>query len=179
MENGTKDLMDTIVAGAAVLALLVSFISLGVSLFTAQLSNKQEQRRHLRLVPHLMDSYFRIISEGDREYSFLLSINNPSDADNSIALVEMHLTYLLPDQTKITVKLPSRNLARSTGRGIQLETPKRIAAHDTVSGWCHFIIGTESRNGRSFDSFKIVISDTHMAATSVNAALVREEKGDD
>ncbi len=173
-----KDWTDVVVAGAAIAALLVSLRSLRVSSRALQLSEKQERRKEPRLVPKLLDSCFEDLAEGDRAYSLSLSVGNPTDSDNAIAQIEMHLRYRIDDSASITVKLsPSvGTCSPASSIGPRLVAPSRIAAHDTISGWCDFIVKPGIVGGHMIDGYKIVLTDSHQVETAVEPFVVSEKR---
>jgi hypothetical protein len=176
MEALIKEWTDIVVAAAAVAALIISFVSLRVSSRALQLSEKQERRKEPQLVPHLLDSDFEDLSGGDRVYSFWLSVRNPTDSDNAVAQIEMHLRYLVDGVTSVTVKLPSSNSGDPANDRPRLATPSRVAAHDTVSGWCNFVVKPGLLNGRPIEGYQIVLTDSHQAEATIDALVVREKR---
>jgi hypothetical protein len=178
LRMSAKDWTDIVVAITAVTALFVALRSLGVSSRALRLSEKQEQRKQPRLVPMLLDSHFENMTEGGRVYSFSLSIGNPTDSDNAIARIEMHLHYLIDGDASMTVKLPpsSVGICDSANDLSRLTTPSRIAAHDTISGWCDFVVKPGILSGRTIDGYQIVLTDSHQANTSVDAFVVSEKR---
>src|SRR5690348_14770933 len=125
----TKEWTDIVVAAAAVVAVMVSLVSLGVSWRALRLSEKQEKRKDPRLVPQLLDSHFEALAGGGRVYSFWLSVRTPADADNAIAQIEMHVSYLLAGATRVTVKLPTSAVSETlNGKRPRLAAPIRITA---------------------------------------------------
>lgn len=171
----TKDWTDIVVALTAVAALVVSAMSLRVSLRALRISEQQERRKEPRLAPKLLDSYFNKSNRVDRVYSFWLSVGNPTDSDNAIAQIDMHLSYHVDDATLVTVKLPPLNVRDSEHDSRpRLLTPCRIEAHDTVSGWCDFIVKSDLLNGRAIDAYRIVLTDSHHNETAVDPLVVGE-----
>jgi hypothetical protein len=172
-----KDWTDIVVAVTAVAALIVALRSFGVASRALRLSEKQEQRKQPRLVPRLLDSHFENLTEGGRVYSFSLSVGNPTDSDNAIAQIEMHLRYLIDGDVSMTVKLPpSVGICARANDHPRLITPSRIAAHDTVSGWCDFVVKPGILSGRTIDGYQIVLTDSHQAERSVDALVVSERR---
>lgn len=169
-----KNWTDIVVAVMAVAAFIVSVGSFRVSSRALRLSEQQEQRKQPRLVPRLLDSHFERLSDGGRAYSFSLSVGNPTDSDNAIAHIEMHLRYLIEDAASMTVKLPACHPPEDCcGR---LTIPSRVAAHDTVSGWCDFRLKPNFLSGRTIDGYRIVLTDSHQTETSVDALVVSEKR---
>jgi hypothetical protein len=173
-----KEWPDIVVAGMAVAAFIVAVMSFRVSSRALRLSEKQEQRRQPRLIPRLLASQFENRPEGGRVYSFSLSVGNPTDSDNAIAQIEMHLRYLIDGSTPITVKLPPSvgSCDRANDTSPRLITPCRVAAHDTVSGWCNFVVTPDILGGRAIEGYQIVLTDSHQADASVDALVVSEKQ---
>ncbi len=173
-----KDWTDIVVAGMAVAAFAVAVMSYRVSSRALRLSEKQEQRKQPLLIPRLLASHFEDLAEGGRVYSFSLSVGNPTDSDNAIAQIEMHLRYLVDGSTSITVKLPSSIGIDDPANdpSPRLITPCRVAAHDTVSGWCDFVVKPDILGGRAIEGYQIVLTDSHQADASVDAFVVSEKR---
>lgn len=174
LRMSAKTWTDVVVALMAVAAFIVSVGSFRVSSRALRLSEQQEQRKQPRLVPRLLDSHFESLSDGGRTYSFSLSVANPTDSDNAVAQIEMHLRYLIGDGASMTVKLPACHPPDDC-RG-RLTTPSRVAAHDTVSGWCDFRLKPDFLSGRTIDSYRIILTDSHQTETSVDALVVSEKR---
>jgi hypothetical protein len=179
LRTSAKDWTDVVVAVAAVAALIVALISLKVSSRALRLSEKQEQRKQPRLVPSLLESHFANLTEGGRVYSFSLSVVNPTDSDNAIAQIEMHLRYLIDGDVSMTVKLPLSSVdicyPAATDHP-RLMTPSRIAAHDTAFGWCDFVVKPGILSGRTIEGYQIVLTDSHQAETSIEPLVVSEKR---
>ena len=173
-----KSWTDIVVAGMAVAAFIVSVGSFKVSLQALRLSQRQDDRKQPKLSLSLLDSYFESLPETGRLYSFLLSLGNPTDSDNAVAQIEMHLSYVIEDNILMTVKLPPSlaDFDSYTNNHPRLRTPFRITAHDTASGWCNFLIAPGVLGGRRVESYQIVVTDSHLAETSVDAFVVSEKR---
>jgi hypothetical protein len=173
LRMSAKDWTDIVVAVMAVAAFIVSIGSFRVSSRALRLSEQQELRKQPRLVPRLLESHCQTLANGGRFYSFSLSVGNPTDSDNAIAQIEMHLRYFIEDAVSMTVKLPPCHPPDDNRR--RLTTPSHVAAHDTVSGWCDFVIKPGILSGRPVDGYHIVLTDSHQAETSVDALVVSEK----
>jgi hypothetical protein len=178
LQMSDKDWTDNVAAVMAVAAVIISVGSLWVSSRALRLSEQQEKRKQPRIFPALLDSHFENLTEGGRVYSFLLSVRNPTDSDNAIAQIEMHLRYLIDGYMSMTVKLPlsSGGIRAPMNDQRRLITPSRVAAHDTVSGWCDFIVKPGILSGRMIEGHQIVLTDSHQAETSVDALVVSEKR---
>jgi hypothetical protein len=177
LRMSAKDWTDIVVAVMAVAAFIVAIGSFRMSSRALRLSERQEQRKQPRLVPRLLDSHFESLSEGGRAYSFSLSVANPTDSDNAIAQIEMHLRYLIDGDVSMTVKLPpSVGISVPKQDYPRLIAPSRIAAHDTASGWCDFVLKPGILNGHRIDGYQIVLTDSHQVETSVDALVVSEKR---
>ena len=175
LKMSAKDWTDIVVAVMAVAAFIVAVGSFRVSSRALRLSEQQEQRKQPRLVPRLLESHCESMEDGGRFYSFSLSVGNPTDSDNAIAQIEMHLRYFIEGATSMMVKLPLCRRSPDDSRG-RLITPSRVAAHDTVSGWCEFLLKPDFLGGRTIDGYQIVLTDSHQAETSVEALVVSEKR---
>ena len=89
----------------------------------------------------------------------------------------MHLRYLLDGDRTMTVKLPALpDSHTSTGDRVRLLTPSRIAAHDTILGWCDFLVESGILNGRAIEGYKVVLTDSQQAEASVDVHVVSEQR---
>jgi hypothetical protein len=139
------------------------------------------RRRLDRFPRESQDIFARTTAVGEtrtaKVYSFLLSVRNPSDSDNAIAQIEMRLRYLIDGATSITVKLPSVRMSDPpNSERARFATPSRVAAHDTVSGWCDFIVKADILSGRVIDGYQVVLTDSHQAEATVDALVVSEKR---
>jgi hypothetical protein len=172
-----KDWIDVTSASAAVLALLVSLASFRTSSKALRLSEKQDQRKEPQLIAELLTSYFERLPNGGKLYAFSLSVRNPSDSNNAIAMVEMHVRYSLKGANSILVKLPSMsNASSSDDPQPRLAGPTSIPAHEAIQGWCSFLVAPQLLNGNPIESYHIAITDTHGLDTNVEVLVVNEKK---
>src|SRR5688572_29797435 len=90
---------------AAVVSSLLAFISLAVSFRSYTLSKKalnitedQEQRRQPALALYIKAKYVRSVASDDpcRVYAFSLLISNNSETDNSLANLDLYVTFTTP-----------------------------------------------------------------------------------
>lgn len=111
-------------------------------------------------------------------YAFLLSISNPSDSNNALAKVELHITYETPAHTFVTAQILSsqtRGDAFAELHNFQLlSAPARLDAHQTLTGWILFRVSDAILNGAVVDSYSIVLFDSHQIKTSVEPIMVQE-----
>jgi len=177
LQKAAEDWTDIVVAIMAIAAFIVSVASLLVSLRALRLSEKQEKRKQPQLFPSLLESHFENLLEGGRIYSFWLLVRNATDSDNAIAQIEMHLRYLIDSDVSMTVKLPPSevNMSGHVNNYPRLIAPSRIAAHDTASGWCNFLVKPGILAGHKIEGHQIVLTDSHQAETHVDALVVSEK----
>lgn len=171
-----KEWANIAVAVAAIAALAVSVVSLLFSWRALKLSEKQEQRKEPRLIPHLLDSYYEKTAEGGRMYGFLISVRNPSDADNAISQIEMHVRITVKGATPMTLKLSALEKEGVMTASQVMRPPCRIAAHDTLKGWCHFLISPNLLGESVIEEYSVVISDSHQADTRLELSVVSERR---
>jgi hypothetical protein len=99
-------------------------------------------------------------------------------SDNAIAQIEMHLRYRIDDSASITVKLSPSVHTRPRANSIRprLIAPSRVAAHDTISGWCDFIVKPDIIGGHTIDGYQIVLTDSHQGEAAVEPLVVSEKR---
>lgn len=171
MEQQIKDWAPL---GISIVALLFSFAGIGFSRRAVRLAERQEERKNPLLVPELREGYFVKRQDDARVYFFLLSVRNPTDSDNAIARIELHLRYLLNSGVPITAKFGPDKPNVFFDNRIRLHAPHRIGARDTVSGWCDFTIEAAALNGNSIDGYQIVLADSHGTDATVNVLVIHE-----
>ncbi len=163
-------------AVAAWVALILSLLGLRVSARAQRLAERQEARRRPGLAPYLRDGYARVHG-GARIYGFLLSVSNPTDCNNAVAGIDLHVTYTAGDGLQMTVKLPADSslLGRfPEPSGPVLPLPARIDAHQTATGWVYFRADRALLRGVALDRYVVVLVDSHGLRTSVEPIVVRE-----
>jgi hypothetical protein len=174
MEGFVKFVADVVTAGAAFVAIAISLFSLSYARRALVLAEHQEERRKPNLAAHLIDSNFVEIENGDRIYAVSLSVRNPSDSDNAISNLELHIQYGLDGGLGVIVKIPSiLRVANSEDKRTCLVVPTRISAHNTVSGWSDFLVPAGVRDGRIIEAFELVITDSHQVDLMVDVLVVK------
>jgi hypothetical protein len=175
-DPSTSANLATAIAGWV--GLLLSIPGLIFSLKALRLAEQQEQRRKPLLSPYLMDGYVRTDpGNGNRVYAFLLSISNPTDSDNSVAGVDLRVTYKTREGVALTVKVRSDSeLQRDfeNRSGVPLPAPARVDAHQTILGWCFFQIHRAILEGAIIEDYLVVLIDSHGIEVSVKPIVVRE-----
>lgn len=163
---------------AAWLALVVSVLSLVIAIRAQRLAERQEARRTPVLKPYLVDGYVRTGADGNRVYAFLLSISNPSDIDNSVANIDLHVAYRrADDDMSMVLKVrASQDSASSITKPLEstLLPPQRVDAHQTLTGWAFFGVSREILTDTIIDGYRIVLTDTHGIEAAVEPIVVRE-----
>ena len=178
MDADIKDLAAIATAGAAWLALVLSFVGIHFSRKALRLQERQEDRRRPMLIPYLTDGFVRAAPDGSsRLYAFLLSVSNGSDADNAVASVDLRLTYTTRANVQMTVKVRSDaevGKAFVDGSGPPLVAPARVDAHQTLSGWCFFRVEEEVLEGSTVERYIVALTDSHGIEATVEPMIVRE-----
>ena len=164
-----KDVFDFVVAACAVVAIVVSIVSLRYSKKSLRISEAQELRRIPQLAADLVQSYSEV-AKGVRTYSFLLTVRNPTDTDNAISALELRLSYSLPSGVEAVIKLPPSPLCAPEKDG--LSVPCKVVAHDAVSGWCRFLIEPDLLKDGVINGYEVVLTDTHKSVTVVSPIVV-------
>ena len=143
------------------------------------LAESQEERRRPSLAVYLDKGFVRHVSEQDssRVYAFLLLISNTSDMNNSVARIDLHLTYIAPTQLKMTVKFPSDLTVAgqfSEDQSHNLMPPFRLDSHRTVAGWICFRADEELLQDTTVEGYAVVVTDSHGNYSTVESVIVRE-----
>ena len=169
---------EIVTAVAAVVALLIALLSLAVAWRAQQLVERQEMRRQPHLVPTLINGFRRTnANERHFSYAFFLSVSNPRDVDNAIAMIELRIAYTTQTNVLMTILLPlSPTDAHrfATGSGAVLNVPTRVAAHDTLSGWCYFGVDADVLNDARIESHAIILTDSQRQKSSVEPIIIQE-----
>jgi len=163
---------------AALVSGWFAYLSLRVSNRSLRLSQQQEERHRPHLVPYLIDGYAKFVARDNlRVYGFSLSVSNRSDVDDSVAQIELQLTYKAPSGISIAVKArhdAKLNNVFAGGNTATLPVPLRIDAHQTIAGWVYFGIKEELFSGSAVDKFIIILTDSHDVVSTVEPIIVRE-----
>lgn len=178
MATDTLQWTDTVVAVTSVAALAISFWSLFYARAAKNLADRQELRRVPKLVPALGQSFVHSRpATRDRVYAFYVSVRNPTDTDNSVSSVDLHVTYIGDESAITTVKIRSEKgdadkfLHESA---ILFAPPLRVAAHNTVAGWCYFKIANALLAGRAIERLELIVTDSHQEQARVEPILIQE-----
>jgi hypothetical protein len=160
------------------IAVGVSLVSLYFSWDAKKLAHLQEKRRSPKLMPSLVQSYVRSsVHPNVHVYAFHLSVSNPTDADNAVSAIDFHLTYVDETGTVTTVKIRAQQTDVAnflSDSASHLASPTRVAAHDTVSGWCYFQIDSDLLRGKNIERHEIVLTDSQGERSSVEPIMIRE-----
>jgi|LGOV01.1.fsa_nt_gb hypothetical protein len=165
-------------SAAAWIAALFAYLSARISKRSIKLAESQEERRQPKLVPYLFEAYYKpVCTEEYTIYAFSLSISNPSDIDNAIALLELQVNYKVSNATKMAVKVPhdaalSMSFCDSVKEHFSL--PARIDAHQTIAGWVFFKVDDTLIKEFDIDSYTLNICDSHDAMSFLKPIIIRE-----
>lgn len=156
-----------------------SWRSRQISARALTVSEGQERRRQPQFEIYLTTGYRRYLPK-KQVFSFLLSVRNPTDINNSIAQVELQVTYLLDGGIKAICRIPhNAELAEHVNeaepnKAHVFSLPTRIDAHQTVTAWLFFVVDYELIGGRTIDSHRIILEDSHNVSTQTEPILVRD-----
>ena len=166
---------------ASIIAAISAIIALRSNSFSKmalKLAERQEQRQQPSLTIYLRDSYVRYVDAEPRHriYGFWLLISNTSESDNSIAHLDLLVTYTMPSGIQMTLKVPSDS---TLGLGIPdvagaLIIPTRIDGHQTIGGWSYFKVGEALLAESVVEGYTIAISDVHGGLTTIEKSIVQE-----
>ena len=164
-------------AVASWVAALFAYLSARTSKRSLRLAELQEKKRQPKLVPYLSEAYY-IPAPRDKDtlYAFSLTISNPSNIDNAIAFLELLVTYTIPADTKMTLRVahdPTLSINFSDSKPIHFSVPERIDAHQTIAGWAFFKIDKTLITDFDINSYKLIIIDSHDVENHLESILVR------
>lgn len=162
--------------GAAWIGAALSIINARRAGKSLLLQEEQEARRRPNLAIFLDRGYYRKVGE-QRVYSFLISIMNRSDNNNSIARLDLKINYRSSDDFAASVNVPA--LANPTNELAQRDSapicvPIRIDAHQTVIGWVYVQVNVAMLDGRTLDDYSLIATDVHGGSTIVDSILLQE-----
>jgi hypothetical protein len=168
--------------GSLAVAALAAFNSWRARLFAARalsISEAQEQRRRPQLGIYQADGYRRHLPNRQL-FGFLVSVSNPTDTNNSVVQAELQVTYPLDGGIEAICRVPHNRGLAETGSGPSeraanvFSFPARIDAHQTVAGWLMFSIDHTLIKGRTIDSHRIILEDSHGETAETEPILVRD-----
>jgi hypothetical protein len=162
-------------AGAAIAAAVFAALTAKRATRTLRLAEQQEERRRPKVELYLVKSYMKRDETG-RFYAFLISLRNPSDAENTVLDVVLRITYRSPAHWLAAVDVPLLVRDDKSQIGLQdaLTAPVSIGKHGSVSGWAYFRVENSMLNDRPIDVHTIVASDVHGLCCSVDHVLIKE-----
>ncbi|QNO26382.1 hypothetical protein EEB18_016700 [Sphingopyxis sp. OPL5] len=103
------------------------------------LAHDQERRRRPALVPDYLEGYYSTgETTSERTYHIRIAVRNTSDSANAVARIELGISYRLIDGTTVAARIPAAEIQREN----DFSVPRLIEAHETVAGWCRFVIDT-------------------------------------
>lgn len=171
-----RTIVATVAAVAAVSSAVVAVLSVRTARRSLALAEQQDARRSPRIVSYLRDGYAR--RDRDRRlYAVSLSLTNPSDTDNSIAMLELEIRYRIRDGILMTIRLlHDSSLREAFGRpDIEaLTTPHSVSAHGTVAGWTFFSLHAATIGDAAIDDYFIRLVDAHGIATMIELGPMRD-----
>lgn len=142
------------------------------------LAERQEARRRPSLVLYLSEGYVRHFGgeAAYRLYAFLLSISNPSDIANSVARIDLYVTYTTKQSLRMTIKVECKPFQSVEFGDAQnsLSTPFALSSHETSAGWAYFRVEEELLNDSVIDGYSVVATDSHGIPTGIESVIVRE-----
>lgn len=156
----------------------ISIFNLYFAWQSRRLAREQESRRLPRLVPSLINGYFRDNKDiGGRVYTFHVTVANPTDSNNAIAEADLAITYLTPERTQMTVKLrangsPALNFVKD--QDMTLAVPVSISAHNAISGWLRFQVPVSLLADVTIESYQLIFTDPHQEEASIEPILIQE-----
>ena len=160
----------------ALIATGISIWSVSTSRRALKLAELQDLRRKANLAVYLSEGFSKY-EEKQRTLSFLISVTNRSDSDDSISRVELQVDYVLANGTVAAVRFPPLPPVVPDGDesgGVPLGCPQNIDAHKTVEGWLLFRYPIEMLEGRQVESYSILVQNSEGFVTALEHATIKE-----
>jgi hypothetical protein len=135
----------------------------------------QEHRRRPNLTVYLAKSFYKA-KQQSRLLAFSVSVSNLSDADDSIAKIELQINYTTSDGMCMALRIPGdAKLVHEFGfkESPALIPPIRIDSHQTVAGWVFFELKEALLDDRRLESYVLLFQDTHGAVSKLEQAIIQ------
>lgn len=162
----------------SIVGVFIALTSLFISWQNRALTLKQESRRQPRLLPTLLQAFYKSEGEGTgRTYALEITVANPTDNNNAIAGAELSISYRKTDGVQMTMKLRA-NEPKVTkfveGQGEMLSVPAPVNAHGAASGWLYFHVPSAMLAGRDIDTYRLALTDPHGEIVGLVPILIQE-----
>ena len=166
-------------AFAAVAAVVLAIRSTRISNKALRIAEHQEERHRPSFSLYLADGVVRSQTEAParRVYAFLITLSSQSDSGNSVAHLDLHLTYSTATGIQMTVKIPHSSSLRYFFEHLDadpIEVPCSVGARETVAGWCFFEVSEELLRQSRVEAYRIVITDSFGHRTEKEPLAVME-----
>jgi|HubBroStandDraft_6_1064221.scaffolds.fasta_scaffold128850_2 hypothetical protein len=161
---------------AALVAAVITWRIARATSATLRLAEAQEHRRRPNLTVYLAESFYKA-KQRSRLLGFCVSVSNLSDADDSIAKIELQINYTTSNGMCMALRIPSdAKLVRELGfkESSVLIPPVRIDSHQTVAGWVLFELKEALLEDRKLETYVLLFQDTHGAVSKLEQAIIRE-----
>lgn len=163
-------------AAVAILALVVALSNHNIARRALALASQQEERRAARLTVSLRGSASWRFTGAPRWIGLKILAVNPTDRDGALIYANLHITYTLPSNQAITVKLRHETAGRAFPTDITtLEMPVRLQANCATAGWLMFRLPADLLpDGASIERYDMVIQDSRGIAATVSTSVLPE-----
>ena len=127
----------------------------------------------------MVDGYRRYLPD-KQLFGFLVSVSNPTDINNSVSLAELQVTYIVKNDIKAVCRIPHTPALTDitpeavSGRATVFALPARVDAHQTVAGWLVFSLDNTIIAGKTVDTHRILLLDSHGVITQTEPVMVRD-----
>jgi hypothetical protein len=157
----------------ATVALFNAWQSRRIATRAINITEEQERRRQPRFDVHVVESVRRGLLD-KQAFGFLVTISNPSDINNSISNAELQIDYVLNEAVKGSWRIPHQKQAGNL-LGVQdsVSIPLRVDAHQSTKGWFCFTLSNAILDGRTIDTQKLLLYDTHGACNEREAISLK------
>jgi hypothetical protein len=155
--------------------LLISLRSNSIAKKSLKISESQEKRQQPLFTTDLSNSFsLSVIDKKITIYAFLLTINNPTDINNSIKRIEFTINYNKNNQLLNYSTDHKQELVKFCNNVSAISLPFDISAHQAAIGWTLFGIENEIIEDSYIESYLITMTDTHGFQIFVKPIIVCE-----
>ncbi|HDH26346.1 MAG TPA: hypothetical protein ENH00_09160 [Actinobacteria bacterium] len=141
-----------------------------------RIAREQERRREPRLDIYVVESYaYRPQGGASRTLLIQLLVRNPTDSENAIAMLEMRVTYVMPNRSEFHLRLPhNAALTSAVAPARPFEIPTQVPAHGAVQGWALLELPDAVAPSGEIAVYEVLLTDSHGIPSTQSVSLLPE-----
>lgn len=173
----TELIISILSAVTAGISALIALRSSNISKKALSIAQNEQKSKEENLNIYLIDAARYIKTNKSYIYAFNITISNLSSLNNTIARIELTITYIRKDNTLGQLILQhNKNLSTSLDK-INLtafNTPQQIDSKSAKTSWALFLKDTNCITFEKTDKYSIRISDIYGNTESVDTYLIKD-----